>query len=602
MRLSAILILFVSFLYGCGDDTTGPNEPVVGMIIVDSNPDSVRAPWTVSTGGQAGFTGEGDSVLMNVDPGEYSISWGAVEGWSALDDSTDTLVVGDVLRFFGLYRKNGAVQVDTDPDDLNAPWMLIGPNDHVVQGAGDSLVLDAEPGGYTIEWGEAGGWLPPASSVGYVVEAGEITLFGSYTEPGDISIDPNPDSISPPWLIVGPHEFSASGVGDSLFTGMYPGGYTVQWGTIEGWTTPSVEVLDVIGGGMVSFIGDYTVDEVTLHVPVDFPTIQDALNAATEGDVIFVSPGIYTEHIEWPSKYGIKLIGSGEEDCIIDGENAGSVVSIDMDEVGIIDSETVIEGFTIQYGVAYQWGGGIGCYRSSPTLSNLLVQYCDEQGISCHHNSNPRIESVVIRECAYGGIYLDHSNPLISNSSISDNSGPGMDIGSGASPVVVNTKITGNNNIWGGRGGGADIGGGGHQVSFINVEFSRNTARLSGGAMYIHNWDDVYLENVTLADNVSESDGAGNAIELGSYNTLTIKNSILWGDVVQDIDWFVGPNNIYISCSNVQGGWAGDGNMDEDPAYCEPQSQNYYLQSDSPCAPENNDCGLLGAWPIGCEP
>src|SRR5262245_10960853 len=36
---------------------------------------------------------------------------------------------------------------------------------------------------------------------------------------------------------------------------------------------------------------------VTWNVPVDFPTIQQAINASSSGDVIIVAPGVYPENI-----------------------------------------------------------------------------------------------------------------------------------------------------------------------------------------------------------------------------------------------------------------------------------------------------------------
>ncbi len=46
-----------------------------------------------------------------------------------------------------------------------------------------------------------------------------------------------------------------------------------------------------------------------------------------------------------------------------------------------------------------------------------------------------------------------------------------------------------------------------------------------------------------------------------------------------------------------------NGNIDSDPQFCGlPGSGNYLLQSDSPCAPNNNECGVqMGAHPVGCD-
>ena len=88
----------------------------------------------------------------------------------------------------------------------------------------------------------------------------------------------------------------------------------------------------------------------TINIPADSLTIQSGLNAALEGDTILVAAGTYYENISWPATNGIKLIGSGEENCIIDGDSLGSVIRLEEELGGIIDSTTLISGFTIQHG------------------------------------------------------------------------------------------------------------------------------------------------------------------------------------------------------------------------------------------------------------
>jgi len=54
----------------------------------------------------------------------------------------------------------------------------------------------------------------------------------------------------------------------------------------------------------------------------------------------------------------------------------------------------------------------------------------------------------------------------------------------------------------------------------------------------------------------------------------------------------------YINLPNLTGQ---NGNVSVDPQFCARGGSTYGLQSDSPCAPENNDCGLLmGAYPVAC--
>ena len=58
-----------------------------------------------------------------------------------------------------------------------------------------------------------------------------------------------------------------------------------------------------------------------------YATIQKGLEESDNGDTILVGPGTYIENIIWPPINGIKLVGSGEENCIIDGDSTGRVVS-----------------------------------------------------------------------------------------------------------------------------------------------------------------------------------------------------------------------------------------------------------------------------------
>ncbi len=46
-----------------------------------------------------------------------------------------------------------------------------------------------------------------------------------------------------------------------------------------------------------------------------------------------------------------------------------------------------------------------------------------------------------------------------------------------------------------------------------------------------------------------------------------------------------------------------NGNICEDPLFCDPQNGDLTVQGCSPCAPfspPNPECDLIGAWPIGC--
>lgn len=97
----------------------------------------------------------------------------------------------------------------------------------------------------------------------------------------------------------------------------------------------------------------------TITVPDDFPTIQEAINNANEGDTIFAKSGTYYEHI-MVDKDWVSLIGESPETTIIDGNGTG------VDVITVISNNVSITGFTIR---------GSGLYSSAISLG--VVYYCN---------------------------------------------------------------------------------------------------------------------------------------------------------------------------------------------------------------------------------
>ena len=130
---------------------------------------------------------------------------------------------------------------------------------------------------------------------------------------------------------------------------------------------------------IIVFLSVFTlVFAVIIDVPGDQPTIQSGLNAASEGDGIRVSAGIYFENILWPGVSSLKLTGVNPDSCIIDGNGTGSVIRFEEEWTTDIDSTTVISGLTIQNGLAdgvnpYNCGGGIYCRHADPSISDLII-------------------------------------------------------------------------------------------------------------------------------------------------------------------------------------------------------------------------------------
>ena len=210
---------------------------------------------------------------------------------------------------------------------------------------------------------------------------------------------------------------------------------------------------------------------------------------------------------------------------------------------GNIDSTTRITGFTIQNGIGcvYGQGGGIYVESASPRLDNLIIKNnigsTNGGGICLNGNSNSLIDNVVLKSNSAesgGGLYIFNSNPFITNSSIQNNhsiNGAGIFLEL-CSPNIENVDITDNNAIL--AGGGIYCGLSSYP-EIVHVTISNNTASHGGGILSTH----------------------------GSKPVLS--NSILWNDSPNEI--VSHPDSIIIDFSNIQGGWQGTGNINQNPSF-----------------------------------
>jgi hypothetical protein len=74
-----------------------------GTIVVDPEPDSINAPWSLTGPCSYNESGNGDDILTGLNPGDYSVTWGDVSGWTKPSNSTQNLAADDTLTFLGTY-------------------------------------------------------------------------------------------------------------------------------------------------------------------------------------------------------------------------------------------------------------------------------------------------------------------------------------------------------------------------------------------------------------------------------------------------------------------------------------------------------------------
>jgi hypothetical protein len=127
------------------------------------------------------------------------------------------------------------------------------------------------------------------------------------------------------------------------------------------------------------------------------------------------------------------------------------------------------------------------------------------------------------------------------------------------------------------------------RATLTNCIFYENTAwTASGGGYANYNGSNSTLINCTVYQNLA---GCG----LRNWDsTLVVTNCILWSNYGCEIS-SDGASSLTVSYSDVQGGYAGTGNINELPFFVDPDGGDLRLSSGSPCI----DTGSNAAIPSG---
>jgi len=372
----------------------------------------------------------------------------------------------------------------------------------------------------------------------------------------------------------------------------------------------------------------------------DYATIQDAIDAAVDTDVIELGNGTF----DGPGNYDIDFLGKAITVMGQTGDPGDVTIDVDGSE------------FTPRRGFWFHNGEGSSSVLQDVTVVNGYIVGGNGGAILCEGGAAPTIEN-----CLFGSNTVDGPDVM----------GGAVHMDAPDYFVMTGCRFTGNT-------AGEFTGGFGGAVSVVDVDQGEfhdcvfgpgNYAGNRGGGVYMDPSDaergDLYYEDCIFFDNGAPIGGGicsdngdlgmmgcsvywndsstGGAMGGGvaCYSGFNITNSTFMGNFgVHGGNLYFGPSasgdvmrcivvyslmggGIYVDAversANVQccdvaentgGNYVGDisdqtginDNISVEPLFCDAPSGDLTLYNTSPCAPENSPCGqLIGSSPVDCE-
>jgi len=315
--------------------------------------------------------------------------------------------------------------------------------------------------------------------------------------------------------------------------GIYRLSLAVNDGTISS-PAVSVTVYAVVAPSSVAQI----------QVPGDYATIQAAIDAASPGNTIAVSPGTYTGNLNFNGKNVTLQSVAGPSRTIIEGSNGTAVQ---------IGANGAIVGFTIRNAFG-DFAGGMEAHGAGTLVKNNIFKSNTGFGAGIWgNNASPIIDANIFLNNSCDEQYLsgvisfvNTSSPLLVNNIMQNNPcrGINMTLPSGNTPQVINNTLVSN------RAG-------------IRVNRYTSVAQ-------------IYRNNIIVGNDVGfEVDGGTDA------DNPVWQNNLVFG------------NGANYSGTADQTGLSG--NISADPSFLDQAGGVYYPNAGSPLVDQGNGTGAPSA-------
>ena len=173
-----------------------------------------------------------------------------------------------------------------------------------------------------------------------------------------------------------------------------------------------------------AYTGNFTTLAAGRYVPVEYSTIQSAINAASSGEIVYVSAGTYNEGLSLKS--GVDLIKSGGGTVTVTKSNGTAATIYNKNDIttdGInftgfgygvdINNSTNI---TIKNGTLVHTYADLACAYLTSVSSNVTFRNCtfdgQNRGLQLN-NADPTIRHATITGNSRGVYGTNHSEPIL---------------------------------------------------------------------------------------------------------------------------------------------------------------------------------------------
>jgi nitrous oxidase accessory protein NosD len=161
-------------------------------------------------------------------------------------------------------------------------------------------------------------------------------------------------------------------------------------------------------------------DGTIIYVPDDYPTIQGAINASSDGDTIMVAAGLYEESVVIDKSLTLKGAQAGVDARTRSGDE--TIIEPDEEEVGInittaAGRVVVIDGLTVQNAVHAMATPEFGLMAANITVKNVRVLNPGEFGISLTFTVETTVEYCYVEnaEIAINAGAVEPAPPTVAN-------------------------------------------------------------------------------------------------------------------------------------------------------------------------------------------